>query len=103
MAAVEDFYFDLYHARLKWKAFESGHIQLLWDGSVQNKINAISNLAPGNYDLEAHVIACQTFFRIETGAILEAMRNCLKSKTENMNRDQFTMCLFNRLTLNTKK
>ena len=62
MVEIESFYFDLYHAKLKWKAYESGYIQPLWDDSVQNQINALSNLPPGNYDLEAHVIACQTYF-----------------------------------------
>lgn len=99
----ESFYFDLYHAKLKWKAYESGYIQALWSDIVQNQINALSNIAPVSCDLEAHVIACQTFFGIETEIILEAMRNCLKSTSENMNKDQFTMCVFNRLTLNKKK
>lgn len=103
MHHFDDFQFDLYHAKLKWMSFESGYIQPLWSDEVQNQINALSNIAPFKSELEAHVIACQTFFRIEPEEILEAMINCLKSKTENMNRNQFTMCLFNRLTLNTKK
>ena len=58
----EEFSFDLYHGKLKWMAFEFGYIQPLWDDATQNQLNALSNLAPGNYDLEAHVIACQTYF-----------------------------------------
>lgn len=93
----------MYHAKLKWMSFESGYIEPLWSDSIQNQINALSNIAPDRCDLEACVIACQSFFRIEIETILEAMRNCLVSKSEHMNKDQFTMCLFNRLTLNTKK
>jgi hypothetical protein len=103
MIELESFYFDLYYAKLKWMSFQSGYIQPLWSDATQNQINALSNIAPVRCDLEAHVIACQTFFAIETEAIIEAMRNCLKSTTENMIKDQFTMCVFNRLTLNKKK
>lgn len=103
MNEYQDFCVDLYHAKLKWMSFQSGYIQPLWNDATQNQLNALSNLAPGNYDLEAHLIACQTYSGIETEAIIKAMRNCLKSATENINKDQFTMCLFNRLTLNTKK
>lgn len=103
MVDIENFYFDLYHAKLKWISFQSGYIQPLWSDKVQNQINALSNIAPHKCDLEAHTIACQTFFRIETEIIIEAMRSCLVAKTDQMNKDQFTMCLFNRLTLHTKK
>lgn len=103
MTKLEDFSFDLYHAKLKWMSFQSGYIQPLWSDAIQNQINALSNIAPYKCDLEAHLIACQTYFRIETEIIIEAMRTCLVSKTDQMNKDQFTMCLFNRLTLNTKK
>lgn len=103
MILIEAYLFDLYHAKLKWMSFQSGYIQAVWSDAVQNQINALSNIAPVRCDLEAHVIACQTFFGVETETILEAMRNCLKSTSENMNKDQFTMCLFNRLTLNKKK
>jgi len=100
---LEDFFFDIYYGKLKWMSFQSGYIQPLWDDATQNQISALSNIAPVRCDLEAHVIACQTFFGIEIEIILDAMRNCLKSTTENLNKDQFTMCLFNRLTLNKKK
>ncbi|MFN5417374.1 MAG: hypothetical protein ACK5B9_09980 [Flavobacteriia bacterium] len=62
MNSFEKFLFDLYYSKLKWMSFQSGYIQTLWSDATQNQINALSNLAPGNYDLEAHVIACQTFF-----------------------------------------
>lgn len=103
MNEFEEFCLDKYYAKLKWNAFESGYIQPLWSDAIQNQINALSNIAPEKCDLEAHAIACQTFFRIESEIIIEAMRTCLVSKTDQMNKDQFTMCLFNRLTLNTKK
>lgn len=80
-------------------SFQSGYIQPLWDDSVQNQINALSNVVSSNFEFEAHVIACQIFFRIDKEVIIEAMRNCLKPATENINKDQFTICLFNRLTL----
>lgn len=103
MLEFEEFHLDLYHAKLKWMSIQSVYIQPLWNDVIQNQIKALSNIAPDKCDLEAHLIACQTFFRIETEAILEAMRICLVSKTEHINKDQFTMCLFNRLSLNTKK
>jgi len=98
MSDYEDFLFDLYHAKLKWKAIESGYIQPLWNDTIQNHINALSNLAPGNYDLEAHVIACQIFFgeRASIETILQQISTCLKGQ---QSKDSFTLCLFNRLNI----
>lgn len=93
-----DFHFDLYHAKLKWMAFQSGYIQSLWNDSVQNQINALSNVAPGNYDLEAHVIACQTYYgeKVSIETFLQQISTCLKGQ---QSKDGFTLCLFNRLNI----
>jgi hypothetical protein len=79
-------------------SFQSGYIQPLWSDAIQNQINALSNLAPGNYDLEAHVIACQTYFRERASIeiILQQISTCLK---EQKSKDSFTLCLFNRLNI----
>lgn len=98
MQHFDDFQFDLYHAKLKWMSFESGYIQPLWNDSAQNQINALSNLAPSNYDLEAHVIACQTYFgeKVSIETILQQISTCLKGQ---QSKDSFTLCLFNRLNI----
>lgn len=95
MSRYEEFLFDLYHSKLKWMAFQSGYTEPLWDGSTQNQLNALSNLVPGNYDLEAHVIACQTYFgeKVSTETILQQISTCLKGQ---QSKDSFTLCLFNR-------
>ena len=62
MNEIDIYHFDLFHAKLKWMSFQSGYIQPLWDDATQNQISALSNIAPVRCDLEAHVIACQTYF-----------------------------------------
>jgi hypothetical protein len=62
MNELENISFDLYHAKLKWMSFQSGYIKPLWNDKIQNQINALSNIAPDRCELEAHLIACQTYF-----------------------------------------
>ncbi len=94
------FQVDLFQAMLKWKAFESGYIQPLWNDSIQNQINAFSNLATGNFELESHFIACRSFFgkEIDDTLILESFSYCLKLQPSN--KESFTNCLYNRLNKN---
>lgn len=79
-------------------SFQSGYIQPLWDDATQNQLNALSNLAPGNYDLEAHLIACQNYFgeKVSIEIILQQISTCLKGQ---QSKDSFTLCLFNRLNI----
>ena len=55
MNDFESFHFDLYHAKLKWMAIQSGYTATLWDDTIQNQINAISNLSNDNYSIEVHI------------------------------------------------
>lgn len=98
MNEFENFSLDLYHAKLKWMSFQSGYIQPIWNDTTQNQINALSNLTPGNYDLEAHLIACQTYFgeKVSIEIILQQISTCLKGQ---QSKDSFTLCLFNRLNI----
>lgn len=98
MNESESFYLDLHYAKLKWKAFESGYIQPLWSDAIQNQINALSNIAPDKCGLEAHLIACQTYFgeKVSIEIILQQISTCLKGQ---QSKDSFTLCLFNRLNI----
>ncbi len=101
MNEFENYQFDLFHAKLKWKSFESGYIRELWNDTIQNQIKALSNLAPGNFELEAHIIACQSYFgeKIKFEDILKQIAICLKELQNSGNKNSFTMCLFNRINL----
>lgn len=98
MPDFKEYHMDLYHAKLKWMSFQSGYIQTLWSDAIQNQISALSNLAAGHYDLEAHLIACQTYFgeRASIEIILQQISICLKGQES---KDSFTLCLFNRLNI----
>ncbi len=37
MNELESFYFDLYHAKLKWMSIQSGYTSVLWDDTIQNQ------------------------------------------------------------------
>ncbi len=58
----ESFYFDLYHAKLKWMSIQLRYTSALWDDSIQNQINAISNLSNTNHSIEAHIIVVKSYF-----------------------------------------
>lgn len=101
MNDFEEFSIDLYHAKLKWMSFQSGYIQPLWSDSIQNQISSFSNLAVGNFEIEPHIIACQSYFgeKNQLKEILQQIPICLKEQKENGNKDSFSMCLFNRMNL----
>ncbi len=105
MSDYEDFLFDLYHAKLKWKAIESGYIQPLWNDTIQNHINALSNLSEDVLEIEAHIIASKTYFKdqIPMEDILKHVSFCLKGQKSLGNKSQFEMCLFNRLSRKTNE
>ena len=98
MNDFESFHYDLYHAKLKWMAIQSGYISVLWDDKIQNKINAISNLGNDNHSVEAHIIAVKSYFGedINLESIIKIISICLK---EQSNKSAFTMCVFNRFNL----
>ena len=56
MNELESFYFDLYHAKLKWMSIQSGYTSAIWDNAIQNQINAISNLSAENHSIEGHIM-----------------------------------------------
>jgi len=99
MTDFEDFHVDLYHSKMKWMSIQSGYIQELWDDSFQNQINAFSNFTVGNFEIEAHIIASQSYFKekVNHDMVLKQISICLKEQHSNVN--TFTMCLFNRLSL----
>jgi len=105
MSDYEDFLFDLYHAKLKWKAIEFGYIQPLWNDTIQNHINALSNLSEDTFEIEAHIIASQTYFRdrIQLEDILKNVSFCLNGQKSSGIKNQFVMCLFNRLSIKTNQ
>lgn len=100
MSDFEEFNFDLYHAKLKWMSIQAGYTSLLWSDSIQNQINAFSNLASDNFELESHFIACRSFFgkEIDDTLILESFSYCLKLNPSN--KESFTNCLYNKLNKN---
>lgn len=105
MNALEEFLIDIYHAKLKWMSIKSSYIPSPWNESTQNQINALSNLVTGNFEIEAHIIASQTYFReqIKTEEILKNVSICLKEQQGKENKDAFAMCLFNRLNILSNK
>ncbi|MDP3558340.1 MAG: hypothetical protein Q8T03_13290 [Bacteroidota bacterium] len=86
-------------------SIQSGYTSLLWNESTQNQINALSNLVTGNFEIEAHIIASQTYFRdqIQLEVILKNISHCLKEQQGQENKNAFAMCLFNRLNLLSNK
>lgn len=101
MVGFEDFLMHLYHSKLKWMSIQSGYTPALWEDFRQNQINALSNLATGNFEIEAHIIASQSFFgnKIELPNILSNISICLKEQANDGNKNAFTMCVYNRLAL----
>jgi len=105
MYDFEEFHMDLYHSKLKWMSIQSGYTPALWNESIQNQINALSNLVTGNFEIEAHIIASQTYFRdqLQLEDILKNVSLCLKEQQGKENKDGFAMCLYNRLSLFSNK
>lgn len=98
MNEFESFHLDLYHAKLKWMSIQSGYTPMLWNDSIQNQINAISNLSEVNQSIEAHIIAVKSYFgeELDTSEILKTISICIK---EQNNKDVFTMSVFNRFKI----
>ena len=99
MNELESFHFDLYHAKLEWIAIQSGYNSVPWDDTIQNQINAVSNLSDVNHSIEAHIIAIKTYFgeELDVSEILKTISICLKEQSSNEN--AFTMCVYNRFKL----
>jgi hypothetical protein len=55
LSEFESFHVDIYHSKMKWMSSQSFYIQALWGGTVQNQINALSNIAPYKSNIDAHV------------------------------------------------
>ena len=98
MNELESFHFDLYHAKLKWMSIQSGYTSVLWDDTVQNQINAISNLSNSNHSIEAHIIAIKSYFgeELDIADIIKTISICLK---EESSKNTFTLSVFNRFNL----
>lgn len=98
MNEFEDFLMDLFHAKLKYMGIQSGYTSELWNDSIQNQINAISNLSNDNYSIEAHIIAVKSYFGedINLESIIKTISICLK---EEGSKNTFTLSVFNRFNL----
>lgn len=91
MNAFEDFLIDLYHAKLKWMSIQSSYTPALWEDFIQNQINALTNLVSENFEIEAHIIASQTYFReqFQVDDILKHISVCLKSQQGTGNKKKY--------------
>ena len=88
MNDFESFHFDLYHAKLKWMSVQSGYTPLLWDETIQNQINAISNLSNENHSIEAHIIAVKSHFGegVDLTDIIKTISLYLKEQSNDKNK-----------------
>jgi hypothetical protein len=79
-------------------SIQSGYTEVLWDETIQNQINAISNLSNDNHSIEAHIIAVNSHFgeELDIADIIKTISTCLK---EQSIKSTFTMCVFNRFNL----
>lgn len=98
MTELEEFHLTLCYAKIKFQGIKAGYQKPPWDIETQRNIDALCGLCNSTDEIEAHIIAANSYFggNIDYPKILLAIKECCKSQASQHG---FTFAFFNRLNL----
>jgi hypothetical protein len=98
---LEEFYLDLYYAKLQLVSNRSGYAMGIWNESTQKNIDALSYLVNGDIEIEAYIFAAKNHFKdkITYSEIIEVFKTSYKALAGRGNKNAFTVYFFNWLNL----